>query len=75
MNNFDNSLKNMVEDYVDRLRTETRTYVLAALAFVSALAWNEAFKRLFAGTKEAYGPWIYAVVITAVAVAVGMVLR
>ena len=55
--------------------TQVSTLVSAAFGFVAALAWNTAIQSLFAvgGALHFladYGPWVYAVFVTAVAVLV-----
>lgn len=44
--------------------------IIGALTFVSALAWNEAFKKYFKNNDylKSYGLWVYAIVTTLVAV-------
>jgi hypothetical protein len=44
--------------------------VTASLALVAGLAWNEAFKNWFKNNKDlqTLGPWVYAIVITVIAV-------
>ncbi len=53
-----------------RIWREVRTLILAALAFVTALAWNSAFQGLFESNKFLHtgGPWVYAVIISAVTI-------
>ena len=68
------SVHSIGRDYVHRLGLQMRTVIVGALALVAALAWNEAFKRVFVSTNERYGPWLYAVIITVIAAAVGMLL-
>ena len=51
--------------------------VTAAFGLVAALAWNDAIKSLFAEggplhSLSAYGPWLYAIIVTIVAVAVAI---
>ncbi|MBR9700943.1 hypothetical protein GOV11_03700 [Candidatus Woesearchaeota archaeon] len=57
--------------------------VTAAFGLVAALAWNDAIKALFKGpcgtegagalcTLASGGPWVYAIVVTIIAVAVTM---
>lgn len=60
--------------YVNMLGLQMKTVIVGALALVAALAWNEAFKRVFASANETYGPWLYAVIITVIAAAIGMLL-
>ena len=60
--------------YLDRLKSEVKTYVLGALALVAALAWNEAFKNLFKQTQLNHGPLIYALIVTAISVAAALAL-
>jgi uncharacterized membrane protein YbhN (UPF0104 family) len=43
----------------------------AAFGLVAALAWNDAIKSTIASLGlEAYGPWLYAIVVTILAVVV-----
>ena len=55
--------------------------VVAAFGLVAALAWNDAIKALFVGpcgtegagalcTLSSGGPWVYAVIVTIIAVLV-----
>lgn len=57
------------------------TLITAAFGLVAALAWNEAIKGLFAGpcgtqgagalcAFSSRGPWVYAIVVTLIAVVV-----
>lgn len=59
----------MKKDVIDKLTA----LITAAFGLVAALAWNEAIKSLFAQGGALYfmasgGPWIYAVIITILAV-------
>lgn len=40
--------------------------MLGALAMISALAWNDAFRNFFQQypSLKTYGPWVYAIVVT-----------
>ena len=57
-------------------RDKSITIVTASLSLVAGLAWNEAFKNLFKNNKhlQNVGPWVYAVVITVIAVIIILVL-
>jgi len=45
------------------------TLIASAFGLVAALAWNEAMKGAFAKWElQRYGPWIYAVTVTILAV-------
>lgn len=48
-------------------------FMLGALALVSALAWNEAFKNWFENTPELadHGPWFYALGVSLLSVGIG----
>ena len=57
--------------------------IIAAFGLVAALAWNDAIKALFAGpcgsegagalcTLSSGGPWVYAIIVTIIAVLVTM---
>ena len=61
------------------VKEKVATLIIAAFGLVAALAWNDAIKALFAGpcgsegagalcTLSAGGPWVYAVVVTVIAV-------
>jgi hypothetical protein len=52
--------------------SETTKFLVGSLSFVTALAWNEAFKNLFAQypSLQAYGVWAYALLLTALTVGV-----
>lgn len=54
------SFKNFLKKYIN--------YIATALAFVIALAWNEAFKPLFKLNENLsrFGPLVYAVLITGI---------
>ncbi len=65
----------MKSEVIDKLAA----LITAAFGLVAALAWNDAIKSLFAGpcgsegagalcSLSAGGPWLYAVIITVVAV-------
>lgn len=60
----------MKKDVIEKLAQ----LVTAAFGLVAALAWNDAIKSLFADGgalyfMATYGPWVYAVIVTVVAVA------
>lgn len=50
--------------------------VLGAMTFVVALAWNEAFKSWLQENPKLrmFGPWVYAVSVTAIMVGAAMAL-
>jgi len=69
----------MKKDVIEKLSA----LVIAAFGLVAALAWNDAIRALFKGpcgsegagslcTLSAGGPWLYAVIITIVAVIVAI---
>jgi len=65
--------KDGLKNYKDELKLvkkEVVKLVVTALGFVTALAWNSAFQNLFQGNSylNAYGPWIYALIITIITV-------
>lgn len=55
--------------------SHTFTFVTGALVVVCALAWNNAFSQWFDNTPalKVYGPWAYALFVTAIAYAVSSV--
>ncbi len=59
----------------DTLIDKVNTLVTTAFGFVAALAWNEAIKGLIErlGLKV-YGPWVYAVSVTVLAVIATLVI-
>lgn len=61
---------------VGNARDKSITIVTASLSLVAGLAWNEAFKNLFQNNKHLknVGPWVYAVVITIIAVVIIILL-
>lgn len=48
---------------------EVKTFIISALTFVVGLAWNSAFQNLFQSITwiRNYGPWVYAILLTVVA--------
>ena len=65
----------MKKDVIEKLAA----LITAAFGLVAALAWNDAIKALFKGpcgsegagalcTLSAGGPWVYAIIITVIAV-------
>ena len=65
----------MKKDVMEKLSA----LIVAAFGLVAALAWNDAIKALFKGpcgtegagalcTLSAGGPWVYAIVVTIIAV-------
>ena len=74
-----NAIKNTrdsIDDHVvsakNKIISETKKLILAALSMVAALAWNSAFQHLFQDSKilKKGGPWIYAVAVTLICVIV-----
>ena len=51
--------------------------IIASLSFVIALAWNDAFQNLFESVPylKKKGPWIYAVLITLIGIAIIYILQ
>ncbi len=66
----DQEKKNKEESANQRIWREVRTLILAALAFVTALAWNSAFQGLFESNNFLHkgGPWVYAIIISGVTI-------
>lgn len=69
----------MKSDIIEKLAA----LITAAFGLVAALAWNDAIKALFVGpcgfekagalcSLSSGGPWVYAVVVTVIAVAATM---
>ena len=67
----------MKKDIIEKLSA----LVTAAFGLVAALAWNDAIKALFKGpcgaegagalcSLSSGGPWVYAIIVTLIAVAV-----
>lgn len=56
--------------YVNQTLTELSKLIIGGLTFVSALAWNEAFKEYFSNNPylKDKGLWIYAVITSLIAV-------
>lgn len=59
----------MREEIIEKLAQLTT----AAFGLIAALAWNDAVKTLFQeggplASLASYGPWIYAVIVTVIAV-------
>jgi len=63
------------------IREKITTLIIAAFGLIAALAWNDAIKSLFVGPCgsenagilcfiSSGGPWIYAVIVTIIAVIV-----
>lgn len=49
---------------------EMDSLIISALGVITALAWNTAFQNFFDSKPllKKYGPWIYAVVVTIIAI-------
>ena len=62
---------------LNHIQSETEALIIASLSFVAALAWNAAFQNLFASTPllNKGGPWIYAVAVTLIGIAITSALR
>lgn len=60
----------MKNKYVNQTLTELSKLIIGGLTFVSALAWNEAFKEYFSNNTylKDKGLWIYAVITSLIAV-------
>jgi len=56
--------------YVNQTLVELSKLIIGGLTFVSALAWNEAFKEYFSNNPylKDKGLWIYAVITSLIAV-------
>ena len=53
------------KDVIDKIAA----LMTAAFGLVAALAWNDAIKSAIASLGlEAYGPWLYAIIVTIIAV-------
>ena len=55
---------------IENVADEVIKLIITSLGFVTALAWNDAFQRLFKKNKYlvSYGPWVYAILITIITV-------
>jgi len=61
----------VTKDVIDKLTA----LLTAAFGLVAALAWNDAIKSLIKDLNLVrYGPWLYAIVVTVVAVVVAVYL-
>ena len=60
----------MKNKYVNQTLVELSKLIIGGLTFVSALAWNEAFKEYFSNNPylKDKGLWIYAVITSLIAV-------
>ena len=60
----------MKNKYVNQTLVELSKLIIGGLTFVSALAWNEAFKEYFSNNPylKDKGLWIYAVITSMIAV-------
>ncbi len=59
------------------LWAETKTLLIAAVAFIPALAWNSAFQNTFEHVPllKMGGPWVYAIFVTAIGIGIAFLLR
>lgn len=59
----------MKSEFIDK----TASFVMTAFAFVAGLAWNEAVKAMLAEFNlTRFGPLVYAVIVTIIAVLVSV---
>ncbi|MCD6414434.1 MAG: hypothetical protein J7L23_02280 [Candidatus Diapherotrites archaeon] len=63
----------MKKDVIEKVAS----LLTAAFGLIAALAWNDAIKSLFAEggplySMAGYGPWVYAILVTIIAVAVAV---
>jgi hypothetical protein len=67
-------IKNEIKETNRKIKEKTLTLILSGFEFVAALAWNEAIKSLFETffPKESMliGKFIYAIIVTIIAVIV-----
>ena len=63
--------------FTDSVWSQTKTLIIASVAFITALAWNSAFQNLFSNTSylKRGGPWGYAVAITIIGVGLTYLLQ
>ena len=61
----------------EALWSETKTLLIASIAFIPALAWNSAFQNTFEHVPllKMGGPWIYAIFVTAIGIGIAFLLR
>ena len=61
----------------EALWSETKTLLVASIAFIPALAWNSAFQNTFEHVPllKMGGPWIYAIFVTAIGIGIAFLLR
>ena len=61
----------------EALWSETKTLLVASIAFIPALAWNSAFQNTFEHIPllKMGGPWIYAIFVTAIGFGIAFLLR
>ena len=61
----------------DTIVYNTISIVLGALTFVAALAWHDAFSNTIQKTQflNEAGPWMYAIMITLLAVGIGLLFE
>ena len=73
----ENIESNNKESNIKEARDQTITIITASLSLVAGLAWNECFKNLFQNNKHLknVGPWVYAGVITIIAVVLIIILN
>ena len=55
---------------INSIGKEISKLIITALGFVTALAWNDAFQNFFKNNRylNAYGPWVYAIIVTIITV-------
>jgi len=56
---------------------EMDSLIISALGVITALAWNTAFQNFFDSKPllKKYGPWIYAIVVTIIAILIVALLE
>ena len=67
---------NAAARFFKKAASESIKLILAAMAFLASLAWNDAIKEFIDSREElkASGPWVYASCITVLAVAFAVLL-
>jgi hypothetical protein len=72
-------VKNEVEKVKKEFKEKTLTLILGGFGVVAALAWNEAIKSLFETllpkSSALIGKFIYAIIVTGIAVFVSYLLK
>ena len=70
-------MANLPTAVFSQVRTTFSAVILAAFAFVTALAWNSAFQSFFEKhiRLQNLGPWIYAVLVTGISVLTALALN